>query len=151
MNHWEVLFPLLGSLCKCSAFHSGPPKAKFKSHPTYSPTHGLELSSPSQGKKLRFKTKLLTGLVALLTTTLSLWGWVGASPKWSAPVGVVTMRRVGSCSGGIPQKLAKHAKGSHFAQNSPTSFWIHMQVAAERVPSAPFPSKPFWPENRRSS
>lgn len=30
-----------------------------------------------KGKKLRFKTKLLTGLVALLTTSLSIWGWVG--------------------------------------------------------------------------
>ena len=32
----------------------------------------------AQGKKLRFKTKLLTCLVALLTTSLSLWGWVGS-------------------------------------------------------------------------
>eukprot|EP00439_Symbiodinium_sp_Y106_P085631 s53_g29.t1 len=34
----------------------------------------------SEGKKLRFKTKLLTALVFLLTTTLSLWGWVGYLP-----------------------------------------------------------------------
>ncbi len=41
----------------------------------------------SKGKKLRFKTKLLTALVALLTTSLSLWGWVGclsATLTWLA-------------------------------------------------------------------
>jgi len=39
----------------------------------------------SEGKKLRFKTKLLTALVALLTTTLSLWGWVGYLPGFFHP------------------------------------------------------------------
>lgn len=39
----------------------------------------------SEGKKLRFKTKLLTCLVALLTTSLSLWGWVGYLPGFFHP------------------------------------------------------------------
>ncbi|CAK9062051.1 unnamed protein product [Durusdinium trenchii] len=43
------------------------------------------IDCPSEGKKLRFKTKLLTGLVALLTTTLSLWGWVGYLPGFFHP------------------------------------------------------------------
>lgn len=39
----------------------------------------------SEGKKLRFKTKLLTCLVVLLTTSLSLWGWVGYLPGFFHP------------------------------------------------------------------
>ncbi|CAJ1448223.1 unnamed protein product, partial [Effrenium voratum] len=39
----------------------------------------------SEGQKLRFKTKILTALVALLTATLSLWGWAGALAIRSGP------------------------------------------------------------------
>mmetsp|Transcript_37638 Transcript_37638/g.67045 ORF Transcript_37638/g.67045 Transcript_37638/m.67045 type:complete len:324 (+) Transcript_37638:96-1067(+) len=39
----------------------------------------------SEGKKLRFKTKLLTALVFLLTVTLSLWGWAGYLPGFFSP------------------------------------------------------------------
>ncbi|CAJ1352250.1 unnamed protein product [Effrenium voratum] len=39
----------------------------------------------SEGQKLRFKTKILTALVALLTATLSLWGWAGYLPGFFHP------------------------------------------------------------------
>eukprot|EP00435_Cladocopium_sp_Y103_P053480 s2477_g17.t1 len=44
-----------------------------------------QIDCASEGKKLRFKTKLLTCLVALLTTSLSLWGWVGYLPGFFHP------------------------------------------------------------------
>eukprot|EP00913_Durusdinium_trenchii_P030590 g28649.t1 len=43
------------------------------------------IDCPKEGKKLKFKTKVLTAIVLLLTAVLSCWGWVGYLPGFWHP------------------------------------------------------------------